>query len=375
MNRNKIFLLLLFIVLAICSSVFFLIFSANHNVFPENATRIYSISDHSDSGNSEIVSMKTTGKRIDTRYILRDGFAFPYAGVGIEIFTSSPLYTSGFDFFEITAKTTKKTSLKINIITKVNLSDKKTTGHPYKIAYYYYTSIIDITPEFSTIRVPLKDFVTPEWFLVKHKIKKKNIDSLGNNPVWSVEILTSSIDTLNTPLEMNIIHVGFKKDLVFYSILIAVIMSVIILLTLLAYYMLKSQKVVQNARDLIRVHSNLDLGNEKEREAGKLFDYLSTHYNDPYISVQQISETLNISPYKIPKIIHRYTNLSFKQYINQIRVDEAKNLLINSDSKIIDIAFAIGYNSIAHFNKLFKIQESLSPKEYRQKYKKVNSGL
>ncbi|HRX15077.1 MAG TPA: AraC family transcriptional regulator [Spirochaetota bacterium] len=372
MNKNKILILLLFIFLSISISIAYLIFTASRNIFPETDTRIYPITDHNDSGNSEIISINTNNGQIDLQYILRDGFAFPYAGVGIEILSSVPLYSSGFDFFEITAKTSKKTSLKINIITKVNLSDKKNTSYPHKISYYYYTSIIDITPEFSTIRVPLSDFLTPEWFLVKHKIEKKSIDSIGKNPLWSIEILNSSIDELNTPLGISITYFGFKKDIFYYSILSMLIISVLALLGLFLSHILKSHKAVKYAQDIIRIHSNLNLGNEKEREAGKLFEYLAANYNDPYISVQQISEALNLSPYKIPKIINKYTNLSFKQYINLIRVDEAKNLLINSDSKIIDIAFAIGYNSIAHFNKLFKMQESLSPKEYRQKYQTGN---
>ncbi|MDA3900447.1 MAG: AraC family transcriptional regulator [Spirochaetes bacterium] len=347
----------------------FIVNSRYYMIYPQDTIRIYQINDRSDSGNSEIVDFMTDNKTIHLEYLLKEGFAFPYVGLGVELLYTNNLSTSGFDYFTIRAQASNKTSLKINIITRVDTDSQDTRNSARDISYYYYTSIIDVESKFTEVTIPLSEFSTPEWFLVKHKIKKQSIDPMKSNPIWAVEILTSSIDTTDTVQSITIDHMSLEKDLIFYIIISAITLLIAISLCVFIYQMLLSQKAVKNARDVIRIHSNLDLGNEKEREAAKLFEYLSAHYNDPYISVQQVADAQHISPYKVPKIITIYTKLSFKQYINLIRVDEAKNLLLNSDSKIIDIAFAVGYNSIAHFNKLFKGQEQLSPKEFRQKHK------
>ena len=58
---------------------------------------------------------------------------------------------------------------------------------------------------------------------------------------------------------------------------------------------------------------------------------------------------------------------TFKQYLNIIRITEAKRLLRETDNQITSCAYNVGYNNIPHFNRTFKQLEGISPKEYRKK--------
>jgi AraC-like DNA-binding protein len=63
--------------------------------------------------------------------------------------------------------------------------------------------------------------------------------------------------------------------------------------------------------------------------------------------------------------------MSFKQYLTSIRIHEAKRLLLETDRLVIDIALEVGFNSISHFNRVFKTSTQVSPVEFRNR-KTVN---
>ena len=58
--------------------------------------------------------------------------------------------------------------------------------------------------------------------------------------------------------------------------------------------------------------------------------------------------------------------MTFKQYLNKIRLSEAKRLLKETDRQIADIAYHVGYKNVTHFHRIFKQNEKISPNEYRK---------
>ena len=64
------------------------------------------------------------------------------------------------------------------------------------------------------------------------------------------------------------------------------------------------------------------------------------------------------------------TGCSFIQYITMIRMDCAKELLINSDMQIKDIVAQIGYIDVANFVRKFKTYEGVTPGQYREKMRR-----
>ena len=60
-------------------------------------------------------------------------------------------------------------------------------------------------------------------------------------------------------------------------------------------------------------------------------------------------------------------------YLNNYRIDRAKDLLVNSQILIKDIGFKTGFNTIQNFNRVFKKATSMTPNEYRKTYHKIYS--
>lgn len=77
------------------------------------------------------------------------------------------------------------------------------------------------------------------------------------------------------------------------------------------------------------------------------------------------------TPEHLCREFKKYFNTTPTDFINTVRLDYAKNLLVYSDRKIIDIATECGFESLSHFYHLFKKKYLLSPKEYRKLYSNI----
>ena len=61
------------------------------------------------------------------------------------------------------------------------------------------------------------------------------------------------------------------------------------------------------------------------------------------------------------------TSKTFIEYLNQLRILKAMELLKTTDKRVLDICYEVGYNNVNNFNRLFRQQTGTSPLVYRKK--------
>lgn len=61
--------------------------------------------------------------------------------------------------------------------------------------------------------------------------------------------------------------------------------------------------------------------------------------------------------------------MSIWNYLTEVRLEHAKELLKTTDMKSYEIAFAVGYENPSYFSKIFKKYENMTPNEYREQIK------
>ena len=59
------------------------------------------------------------------------------------------------------------------------------------------------------------------------------------------------------------------------------------------------------------------------------------------------------------------TGINFTEYVSRLRTEKAKNLLLNPNLRVSEIAYEVGFQSLTHFNRVFKKVVGESPTEYR----------
>ena len=96
---------------------------------------------------------------------------------------------------------------------------------------------------------------------------------------------------------------------------------------------------------------------------------LKRHADERYftdVSLKEIALTYRKNEKYIGRIFKEQIGMSFSEYCNELRMKRAEELLCLGDSKIIDIAFECGFNSVSYFNKQFYKRYGTSPGIYRK---------
>ncbi len=98
----------------------------------------------------------------------------------------------------------------------------------------------------------------------------------------------------------------------------------------------------------------------------KARDYIADNYGDPELNVQKISNYLYISPSYLSMIFKKKSGITFLKYLVSIRLDAAKEMLMNKSNKIAYVAEKAGYPDVSYFSYFFKKNTGVSPREFRK---------
>lgn len=102
-------------------------------------------------------------------------------------------------------------------------------------------------------------------------------------------------------------------------------------------------------------------------------EYIQKHQSDD-VSLADVARAVNTSTFYFCKMFKRHTGLSFTDYLSRTRVEESKDQLMNPNLRVSEIAFAVGFRSLTHFNRVFKRIVGLSPTEYRAQLPRKGRG-
>lgn len=83
------------------------------------------------------------------------------------------------------------------------------------------------------------------------------------------------------------------------------------------------------------------------------------------ISLGEVAKAVNTSSFYFCKLFKKATGLNFTNYVSRVRIEKAKNLLLNPNLRVSEIAYEVGFQSLTHFNRVFKKIIGESPSEYR----------
>lgn len=125
--------------------------------------------------------------------------------------------------------------------------------------------------------------------------------------------------------------------------------------------------VLRNCLNKI-IHRNLLLQKEDGKRPIRVAkQYMQTHYMEG-ISLEEIARIAGFSPGYFSSLMKREMGIGFSEYLIQLRMEKAKELLKGSNKNIKDICGQVGYSDLKHFNALFKKYTGIKPGEYRKLY-------
>jgi len=93
-------------------------------------------------------------------------------------------------------------------------------------------------------------------------------------------------------------------------------------------------------------------------------EYIHEHQTEE-LSLGQVAKAVNTSTFYFCKMFKKITGINFTDYLSRVRIEKSKNLLLNPNLRVSEIAFEVGFQSLTHFNRVFKKILGQSPTEYR----------
>ena len=93
--------------------------------------------------------------------------------------------------------------------------------------------------------------------------------------------------------------------------------------------------------------------------------YIRMHYAEN-ISLEEIADKLDITPEYLSTLFNREVGINFSGFLRDFRLSHAKRLLKGTDKKVYEIAQEVGYPDSKYFNRVFKENVGVSPREFRQ---------
>lgn len=94
-------------------------------------------------------------------------------------------------------------------------------------------------------------------------------------------------------------------------------------------------------------------------------EYIERHYTNPDLTLNNVALQANLSASHFSVVFSQETHQTFKEYLTEIRINKAKELLRMTALRSADIAYQVGYNDPHYFSSVFKKNTGFSPIEFR----------
>lgn len=101
----------------------------------------------------------------------------------------------------------------------------------------------------------------------------------------------------------------------------------------------------------------------------KIIDYSFKHFLEP-VSLKEVAEISGLSIPSFCRFFKRNIKKSYFDFLKELRIGHACKLLRETNNSILDICYASGYNSWAHFSKQFRKVTNMTPSQFRKQHLK-----
>lgn len=343
MNNSKAIISLGAVLIA--TLIFHLFFSEGvleMNAFP---LKIQKVSDEFDGGNSE-VNLISVDNGFGFELTLRKSEGYPYGG-------AKYIFDSLQDVSEFSHIRFKIQGSKVNKVPIV-LGERFNDGSALPVLFLEY--LLEIDTVMNEVEISLQDFNPPAWWLNNKGLEEGQYPPKDYTDLATFGVSNGNRSKLGVREKIIVKDIKFVKQRVLpYYILGATGFGLVVFWMI---HFLKSRK-----KEPLKIAYEPVKNEEKEAD---LINFISSNYMNPEMSSNFIQDSLAVSESKVTNEVKNETGLSLKQFINQLRIEEAKRLLKNSDLRVNEIANKVGYDNVTHFNRTFKSMTDLSPSNYRK---------
>lgn len=110
---------------------------------------------------------------------------------------------------------------------------------------------------------------------------------------------------------------------------------------------------------------------QEKPEIRRAREYINRNFENPLLGLSEVAEYVGVSKAHFSHIFKAVAGVSFTVFVRSRRIEAAKFRLVHSEKTVTEICFQCGFNSMTHFNRVFRSSERVSPREYRKEARKT----
>lgn len=320
--------------------------------------RLQTYSDTSgDNGLSTINLDSVSKKGCYFSYILNNSYHYYYAGVHFFQDLNSPLNLKEYHTATIKIEAPQSNTMRFFMLTHEPSTFDSTDAQ----SWLHLRETIPLEKGLNTYRFKLSGLYTPQWWYKLYSKEKSDVTKEPLSKVLAIKVESGEGEPLGIKTSVHIEEIYFSKKIpTWIRLLEATVL--LIAITVLILFLRK-----RLSRAKIGGYEKISLGNQYDEDVEGITDYIGRCYATPDLKIDTVADACSMHPDKVASTIKSEYNQSFKQYLNSIRLTEAKRLLLQTDRQISEIAHTVGYSNVSHFNRVFKGELNCTPREFRLK--------
>lgn len=362
--RSKLFLSTTTATLVIGVLIFMYFYSMKDlTVFPNNQIFKYEFyNDSAAGGNSKILKQLITDRLIRLEYKIGNKISSPYLGLNVGPKESKSINTEPYNQLVIRLKGHKINGIGIALVTQNSF--KKKDKKNKNILFYH---IFKISEGINTYKISIDKFEIPDWWGENNRIEDASTIRPDLKNLEAINISSAFTPNTGENQSLEIYSITFSRNNKPLFILLLILEFVIILIV---FILLFSVKRIQTGEKTITISYKAIDSDPTTATKSDFIDFINTNFQNSELTLDFVSGKTGVSQRKIATDIQNQFACNFKSYINRLRINESKRLLIETNLNIGEIAYKVGFNNQSHFNRVFKSELQISPTEYRDKTRK-----
>ena len=358
--RKKIVAFALIILPILVSVVaFFVVRHPSLNLLDDSVYDIFPLIDNASGGASEATVTKENGKvRLDFK--LDKNFDYPFAGIG---FSKKGNQKLDIDGYVLNLKMVGKEEIRMSV-----RMQKEIKTAEYGDLSAILVKSFAVTPATPDISMNISDVNTiPDWWFTQNQQVNRDIEINEFNSISYIWILTECITPRDKVFTFTFESASLDYDYMDFIYGLLWFFAAYIFVCAVGVFLWK-KRITKTEKEYVYMRvEKTDIVNASEELTQRLLDYIGHNYHNPEIKLADVATELGITEDKALDLLKGTVDMTFRSYLNGLRIEEAKRLLQDSEYQISEIAFKVGYNNVQHFNRVFKEITGETPRGFREK--------
>ena len=126
-------------------------------------------------------------------------------------------------------------------------------------------------------------------------------------------------------------------------------------------------EMINEIKKCLCAASDSCFGKTPKSNMERVVQYIHANYNQE-LRLEMLAGIFGYNSAYLGKVFHQYTGENFNNYLDEIRITEAKRLLADEDHKVYEVAEMVGYSNINYFHNKFKKYVGTSPLAYKKQH-------